>query len=74
MKHVNCRKTVLCHGESVFIRTSVDKCVNVVIYTLFLSPVISRLIENGAGDKNIGQNILGGKQGFVESYLVWYPE
>ena len=46
--HQNCGKTVLCRGESVFICTSVDKRVSAVIYKLliFLSPVISLLIEN----------------------------
>ena len=42
----NCGETVLCRGKSAFIRTSVDKRVSAVIYDLFLSPVISRLIEN----------------------------
>ena len=42
----NCGKTVLCRGESVFIRTSANKCVSAVIYNSFLLPVISRLIKN----------------------------
>ena len=42
----NCGETVLCRGKRVFIRTSADKRVCAVIYNLFLSPVISRLIEN----------------------------
>jgi len=33
-------------GESDFICTSVHKCVSAAIYNLFLSPVISHLIEN----------------------------
>ena len=37
---------ILCPGESVFICTSADKRVSTVIYNLFLSPVISRLMEN----------------------------
>ena len=41
----NCGKTVLCRGKSVFIRTSADKHVSAVIYNLFLSPIISHLIE-----------------------------
>ena len=42
----NCGETVLFHGESAFICTSANKLVSAVIYNLFLSPVISRLIEN----------------------------
>ena len=42
----NCGKTVFCRGKSVFIRTSADKRASAVTYNLFLSPVISRLIEN----------------------------
>ena len=42
----NSGKTVLCCGKSVFIRTSANKLVSAVIYNLFLSPVISHLIEN----------------------------
>ena len=42
----NCGKTVLCRGESAFSRTSVNKCVSAAIYNSFLSPAISRLIEN----------------------------
>ena len=39
-------KIVLRRGESVFICTSADKRVSAVIYSLFLSPLISRLFES----------------------------
>ena len=39
----NCGKTVLCHGESVFICTSASKHVSAVIYNSFLLLVIARL-------------------------------